>query len=313
VPTHVIGEEGFVSLIGRGTEKPMADASAPLAFGYDISVMAIEGELATHCGKPYETISRNIKALLSSDMRAQVNTVNPDGTVSRIPLTIVDQSLTHLHVKPSYETEHLVKGMSGSMITVKGQPLGLLLAVESKSGVGKAIRIDRALETVSPFFRSPSSAKAIVKQDPMPVHNQSSKNLLTQAIKWTAMPLDGDHRAQNLLSTDPTAGPWIAKTSRFPVQLIFSVDSTSSSNGYTLIASGSKVFDSKILAKRIEVLIDPTGSHRWRSIGILTIPKNGQAKIAIPPLRIRKLMLNVYDNWGGPGKVAIGRVFLAEQ
>lgn len=311
VPTHVVEQSSFISVFGRGNHPPLGDALGITSFGYDLSVMQIDGELALECGLLFDGISRNVDALLNEDPRAQVNTVNPDGTVSRIPLTIMDQSLTYISVAPTYTEYKLMKGMSGSLVTVNGKPLGMLLSVNGESGVGKVIRIDRLLETVTPYFRSG------IKQNTSSLDSNESitdgKNLLAKVVKWSAPAISGEYRAQNLLDTNGTVPiPWIAEVQRMPESIIFSLDDNSDKPLASLIISGEGLSGDKRLARQIEIMIDQAGNGRWRSLEVISLPLSGAAvQVPLAGRKMKKVMLRIHNNWGDSSEIGLGQVKVA--
>lgn len=312
VPTHVVEKSSFISLFGRGNRPPLGDALGVANFGYDLSVMQIDGELALECGPLFDGISRNVESLLNEDPRAQVNTVNPDGTVSRFPLTIMDQSLTYIFVAPTYTEYKLMKGMSGSLVTVSGKPLGMLLSVNGESGIGKVIRIDRLLETVTPYFRSDKvvSAGALVKSEQQELLGD---NLISAIDQWSAPAVSGEYRAQNLLVTNnEQVGPWIAKIQRMPESIIFSLGENSHKPLDTLVISGAGLEGDKRLAKQVEIMIDSVGNNRWRSLQVITLSNAGEGvRVPLVGRKAKKIMLRIHNNWGNVSEVALGRVFIA--
>lgn len=311
VPTHVVKDSAFISVYGRGNNPPLADAAGITSFGYDLSVMAIEGELANYCGPLFDGISRNIDQLLNEDLRAQANTVNPDGTVSRTPLTILDQSLTYLSVSPTYSEQKLMKGMSGSLVTSRGKPLGLLLSVNAETGVGKVIRMDRVLETISPYFRGPGT-KAFSPQATATASVPTGNNQISKIAKWSAPAIDGQHRAQNLLATDSETPPWIASIKRMPETLVFSLGENSSAALQSLSISGQGLAGDKRLARQVEIMIDAVGNDRWRSLKVVTLSSKGAiTNIPLAGRKAQKIMLRIHNNWGDVSEVGLGRVYIA--
>ena len=310
VPTHVVKDSAFISAFGRGNQPAIGDALGVVSFGYDLSVMQIEGELANQCGPIFDSVSRNVDALLSADQRAQANTVNPDGTVTRIPLTIVDQSITYLRVAPTYSQDRLMKGMSGSLITVRGKPLGMLQSVEMETGVGKVIRIDRMMETVSPFFRAGGAMMSISESGAQGTESEDlGDNLALEIESWSAPAIDGEHRAQNLLSRDGEAGPWIGKDSRFPAQIVFSMGENRDTPIKTIRISGKGLEGNRALVRQIEVLIDPSGTGRWRSIKAVTLPAGGgSTKVPMAGRKAERIMIRLHNNYGDTSHIGLGRV-----
>lgn len=306
VPTHVVKKSSFISAFGRGNKPAIGDALGITSFGYDLSVMQIDGELATECGPLFDSISRNVDSLINEDQRAQSNTVNPDGTVSRIPLTILDQSLTYVVVTPTYASDKLMKGMSGSLITVKGKPLGLLLSVDHISGAGKVIRIDRVLETISPYFHKSPTATKVAKK----TFESTDKRIDGNIVEWSVPAVDGQHRAQNLLADNDELPPWLGNINKFPVSLVLSI-SNSSQELDKIILSGKGLEENTALARQVEVLIDQSGTGRWRSLKAVTMPKEGgNTAVNLDRRKAHQIMLRIHNNWGNSQNIGLGRVYI---
>ena len=306
LPTHVVQDNPFVAFIGRGANKPMAEGNQLMSFGYDLSVMQLEGELSESCGPLFDSVSRDVESLLNKDLQAQINMVNPDGSVSRLALTIVDQNLTHVFVKPAFASDHLMKGMSGSLISVSGKSLGLLLAVDAETAVGKVIRMDRALETVTPYFRSGSASPS---QKPGVV--ASGENLAEKVTKWSAPAIDENHRANNIISSDKKSQPWRAKVEGFPVQLVIDLKGDEAVEIAAITLSGAGLSNDKSLARQIEILVDRNGNNRWKSLGSVSMSADGRAvSKAINPRLAKKIMLNIYSNMGGSKQLALSKIMI---
>jgi len=310
VPTHVVADGSFVTVSGRGLNAPIGDVLSASNMGYDLSVAPIDGEISISCGPLLDSIDRNVDDRLKGSQTAQINMINPDGTVSRIPVVITDQTITILRVKPLNLEDTLMKGMSGSYVTVNNKPLGLLLSVDSASGEGAVIRIDRILETVQPYFSAVAPRMNMVasKGDNL----GSQQNLAEKITKWTVKPIDERHRAINLLANEDDIAPWKARKNSSKIQLIIQLKGNKPQVINKVILSGLGLENDKSLARQIEILIDPIGDNRWKSVQAVTVPQNGGIVTAsFSDRRAKKVMLYIYNNWGDRQDIGLGRVHIS--
>ncbi len=310
VPTHVVSNSAFITISGTGINPAFGDALLPTDLGYDLSVMPIEGEISLNCGPLLSTIDRNLKSRLQKQAVSLINIVNPDGSVSRIRSIITDQTFTKLIVKPLSTNEALMKGMSGSYVTsVDNKPLGILLSVDASTGEGSVIRIDRALETINPYFQSIGKPAENLRPATELV---ATNNLAETVSKWTLHAIDKQHRAHNLLATEESIAPWIAKKNGSKIQLVFNLRNNQSQAISQITFSNKGLEGNKSLARQIEILIDSTGNGHWKSIKAITMPKNGSTITAsFSPKLAKKVMLQIYDNWGDRHSIALGRVHIS--
>lgn len=309
VPTHVVADGAFITVIGKGLNPPIGDALDATDLGYDLSVISIEGEITLHCGPVLDTIDRSIEERLRNSPTVLINMVNPDGSISRIPAAITDQGYKFLRLQPLSSNDTFMKGMSGSYVTVGNKPLGILLSVDSETGEGKVIRIDRALETINPYFKSMGSSNQVVNQ----AEDISQGNIDAKVVKWTVRPIDEAHRAVNLLSKSETDLPWIAQRNNKRVQIIIELKGTQPQEISQITLSGKGLENDKLLARQVEILVDASGKGRWKSIKAITVPQNGGVVTAsFSPRPAKTIMLQIYDNWGDREKIGLGKVYISK-
>lgn len=307
VPTHVVADGSFITVAGKGINPPIGDGGNSTDLGRDISVMPVDGEISLHCGPLFNTIDGNIQARLKEHSRALINIVNPDGTLSRMPVIITDQSLTELKVTPQSKDSAFMKGMSGSYVTISDKPLGILLSVNAETGEGNIIRMDRVLETISPYFSNNTTLTTPI------VDASSQERIAAKVVKWTAHPIDEHHRAANLLSSSDTKKPWLAKKTNKQEKIVIELTEKTDQKVNFISLSGRGLENNKSLARQVELLIDATGNGRWKSIKAVTVPQDGSTVTAqFPARQAKKIMLKLYDNWGDNTLIGLGSVYIAK-
>lgn len=288
-PTHVLEESGTpAALLGEGTEPPLGETVDARALGDDVSVASVDGGLTGHCGYSAIAISRSVDRTIQDNGIATVRSVNGDGTIAQIAVSLFDDDgVTFLRVQPTRSDNQLRKGQSGSLIVVGDRPIAMLLSVDARFGVGKAIRIDAMLKRFDGFVRGgesmagghvPSGDAAAAA--PMPVAD-GAKGLPLTLTDWSALPTDAEHRPSNLVARSPDAAPWRARVTEWPVMLEFSLgDQRVAIDEVRLEAGG---LASTVLPGQVEIQVSSTvGQDRWRSV--TSGPADFSSGVAIFPL-----------------------------
>jgi hypothetical protein len=308
-PAHVVSGTSFVYLSGRGGKPPLGDGIGGMVFGYDLSVLDVEGELFSQCGQPFDSVNRKIEKYLVVDSLGEVNIVNQDGSVYRVPVAIVDQSLTYLKIKPTDVSDQFLKGMSGSLLTVQGEAIGMLMSVSD--GVGNVLRTDRLLETITPYFRN-TKASYSSKAGPDSFILQFENEIQDiKVVRWSSRAIDSTHRAANVLVRDSSVAPWITSINALPESITFELPE--SSKIQNIYVSDEGLENNTSMATTIEVLLDISGSGAWRSYGVM-LP----AKVKGRPMLVfdllgrsgKQVMLRLHSNKGNGRSIGLGKVYI---
>ena len=303
-PAHVLGDELFASLTGGHSRRPQGDGDLLQTFGYDLAILHVTGALAGFCnGSP--VVAAGLEDRLATADRGVLTSVNADGSISRRRVTLSDVGLLYLRVRPERDRDQLFKGLSGSLLLVGDRPAGILMAVDADTGEGRVLRYDRALETLRPFFggagraarRAASPPKlAIPRTGPAP-----------EVVSWNVPPLDADHRAANLVDGKQTV--WYASAGSFPVEVVLELpgDKTSVVQEVRLIGRG--VAPAARLPRDFEILVSSRPDGHWLPVATGSYIRTEQEKtVGFVPVRVRRLMLRIYSNWGDPTAVGLAGI-----
>ena len=152
-PLHVVENEPFLTLKGSDKLRSFGDGEPLQDFGYDLSVGLVIGAMAKYCGLDYNALSVD-QTDIDRAKTVVVTTVNSNGLISRMPAVIEETSLTYLSAKSLSDDNTFYKGMSGSLVYSEKQLIGMLQSVDSSTGFGRVLRLDRLIETVKPLFSS---------------------------------------------------------------------------------------------------------------------------------------------------------------
>jgi hypothetical protein len=303
LPTHVAAEAGDpAAFLREGPDGLLGESAAYEDLGDDVSVADIAGAIRSACGVSTLAISRAVDRRIRASALASLRTVNGDGTIAQLAVTIIDDdSQRLLRIQPTNDSNQISKGQSGSMLMAGDTPIGMLLSVDSPSGVGKVIRLDALLDKVDRFLAAGPPAGDADQSAAVPA-------AVGAVTGWSALPIDAEHRAANLLATDDTPA-WMATVDTWPVAVELDLPGhLAAIAGVELDASG--IDEPCLLPATVEVMLSGTESGRhWRSVagGAISFD-NGIATLRFAPSRTRHLKLVISASAGGGRTVALRRV-----
>ena len=315
LPTHVAEEAGDIAAFLReGTEPLLGESVAVADVGDDVSIADLSGGITTDCGYSTMAVSRAVSSRIKANALASVRSVSGDGSIAQLAVTIIDDDGERfLRVQPTNDMNQLRKGQSGSLLMSGDTPIGMLLSVNARFGVGKVIRLDKMFEKVDRFV-SGSSATAVSMPASKPSAAQTPSSASRQPDKsgaitsWSALPIDADHRAGNLVANDESP-PWIANVDAWPVDIEMDLPGDRIAiAGIEL--DGRGVTDIGTLPATVELMVSGSESgRRWRSVsgGALTF-EDGVATIAIAPSWARHIRLVISSAANGGKTVALARL-----
>lgn len=293
-PAHVIGNEFFASLTGGTNLRALGEAEPIQTFGYDLSILSVNGAVKKECHTNINQF-QSINSLLQNATKLSVSSVNSDGSKSLVPVTLTDKALVHLRVKPDSVNFPLYKGLSGSLVFIDKLPVGILQSIDSETGEGILLRLDRAIETIKPFFQASSMHQ---KTTVNPPKIDGTQNVALSVEKWSQQPLDGDSRIANLLDGKNETS-WRVLPSTLPVTVELSTGGHLKRINQLLLSnhSGKKetfVKDFEILSSR-----KVSGKRGWNTIYSGTWLNNKtDIVINLPPTKAKRLMLVIHSHWG---------------
>lgn len=295
-PAHVVGQAGFANL--TGPNRVMGDAELLQVFGYDLALLQLNDSPLRLLCKDAVRPTVVIDEALTSSAAAVVQSLNDDGSIARRRVSVLDHDMLYLRVRPESANDRLFQGLSGSLIAAGEQRIGMLLSVDPGTGIGKALRYDRMLETVAPFFHgTPSALVAVAGPEAMPGRD-------LKVVSWSAPSKDAGSRAENLVSAG--AGPWIATFSDQPVEVVLELNAPTPVSTVELSSAGCEDLD--MLARDIEILGARDG-NRFVPLGAATMPsKGGAVTVSFAPARLKRIQVRVHNTWKDKGNLTLGKV-----
>lgn len=306
-PKHVIGDGLFATLVGGGPGAPQGDGDLLQTFGYDLSILHASGAVARQCGDALTDVPA-LGELLSTAGSGIVVSVNGDGSISRRNVTFTDVGLVYLRVRPRTGDDQLFKGLSGSLVLADKQPVGILMAVDPETGEGRALRFDRAIETLRPFFGLPATLVQEKNEKPDPEAKQG-EGASAEVIAWSSPPLGAAYRASNLVDAGGAETVWLARPTGFPIELVLGLpgDRAHVVNALRLVGAG--VEPKARLPRDFEVLISSSGNGSWIPVGSGTYFKTDSDKLVrFAPVRAQRIMLRIYSHWGDDEAVGLSGI-----
>lgn len=318
LPTHVVSEAGRPALRREGTQGLLGETVDHAELGDDLSLARVAGAISTDCGASALSIRRAVERLLQQGRLGTLRSINGDGTVAQLGVTIVDDDGRGLlRVQPTHQGNPIRKGLSGSLLLIDGVSVGMLLSVNARSGIGTVARIDMLMAKVdahlmnaaAPAAAPPAQAAAAPSSAPAaPAAAAGGPRVLA----WSALPIDEAHRAANL-TAGAEAPPWASIPERWPVTIDLQAgEGLVTINGVVL--DGRAVADAGRLPAHVELFINPSGDARsWRAITSVPLDyRDGVAQIALAPLRTRLLRLSFSATVGGGELISLGRIGLLQ-
>ena len=301
-PAHVIGSVLFATLVGGRVGAPQGDGDLLQTFGYDLSILRLTGALARHCGGELTNVP-NLDNVLMANSAASIASVNEDGSLSRRNATVNDVGLLYIRVRPKSSDDQLFKGLSGSLLLVDDIPAGILMSVDPETGEGRALRFDRAVETLRPFFGL-SAASVTAEQTVKSQETGSGRQ--ASVISWSSPPLDADSRAANLTDAAGKDTAWYAQAAKFPVELVIELPGDKSQVVNSVVMVGEGVEPKQRLPRDFEILVSNTGRGNWIPVLSGTYFMNDNSKkVSFAPVRARQVMLRIYSHWGDSTAVGL--------
>jgi hypothetical protein len=310
LPTHVAVEAGEVAAFLReGGDGILGESSNFAHLGDDVSVADISGGIRSDCGYSTLAVSRAVASRIKANALASVRSVNGDGSIAQIPVAIIDDDgARFLRIQPTTDRNQIRKGQSGSLLMAGDTPVGMLLSVDGRFGVGKVIRLDAMLHKIDGYIAHATAMPASADDlQPSTTSTTAMPGVAGTITSWSAMPLDAEHRAANLVAPDDSR-EWIASVDRWPVVIEMEL-----SEGRAPIAGveldAKEITDRGSLPATIELMVSNTESgRRWRSVwgGAITFVDD-VARIAVAPSWARHVRLVVSESAAGGNTLALRR------
>ncbi|RRQ22352.1 hypothetical protein D6C00_10590 [Thiohalobacter thiocyanaticus] len=305
-PKHVIADELFATLVGGSPGAPQGDGDLLQTFGYDLSILRASGELTRQCGGALTAVPALGQLLATADSGV-VTSVNGDGSISRRSVTLTDVGLIYLRLRPRSMDDQLFKGLSGSLVLADQQPIGILMSVDPETGEGRALRYDRAIEILRPFFGLPASV--VREEEKSTVDTGSGSNMAGEVVEWSAPPLSAEYRAANLVDPRETETIWLVRPEGFPIELVVALPGDKAHVVSALRLVGNGVEPKTRLPRDFEILVSNADTGGWIPVRSGSYFKNEADKLVeFAPVRARRIMLRIYSHWGDTEAIGLSGI-----
>jgi hypothetical protein len=330
LPFHVAQETSVPSLLREGPRGLRGEAVTVTDLGDDAAIAALAGDIGQDCGYSVGSIPRSVERQLRDGGLGTLRSVNGDGTLGRLAVTVVDDDGAGLlRVLPTMEGERIRKGHSGSLLLLGDQPVGMLLSVHARSGVGTVMRADALMSKVDAFVRGGTAAQpaGAARGSPAgpgapaasPAHAAGSVPAVLpaapggwQVVGWSVDPTGSEHIAARLTSGG-MEGFWAARVPRWPAAVeLGGPDAVRIVRGVEFIAG--EVGDAAGLPARVQVMTSVNAERpAWRAVSSGTLEYvDGVARLEFLPVRALMLRVEIYTTRGAPSEVALGRLRVLE-
>jgi len=314
-PKHVVNEELFGNLIGGTDFRSRGEAYPVQTFGYDLTIMVSDGAINRECGIAFSQLPTELPNLVSGASRLSVSSVNSDGSSTVTPANLLDSDLLYLTIEPSNENMIFAQGMSGSLVFSQDTPVGMLQSVDSATGQGRVLRMDRLTETLKPFF---GASAGVVKTEMDDAESESgrvslrssSKSIPMELLEWSHNPVRGSRTSYLIDGDDETQYTFEVETAS-QIVLEFSLGEElvefSSIRLVSALQDGSaRVRDFEILAARTS-----EGRRGWRSVfsGSL-MPRETVKEVQIVPTGAKRVRLIIRSTWTEGAAITLNELTL---
>jgi hypothetical protein len=195
---------------------------------------------------------------------------------------------------------------------INNRPVGMLLAVSARNGIGKVLRFDALLQRAEKYMAERSRAGAS-----QPKEQNTGRKVTDLAASanggsisgWNTLPVDAEHRAINLVADD-SAPHWHSRVEQWPAEV--EVD-----------LAGEKVIISRIeldaggiasadeLPGRIEIMVNASSSgRRWRSLlsREADFNDNGVAVFQVAPTWARQVKIAIGNSRSNGETISLRRI-----
>lgn len=310
LPTHVAREAGVPAYLGE-RHAQLGESDEVDDLGDDVAVGVVSGTLAQDCGMSIGTLSRAVDNRVREKGLATLRSVNSDGTLANIAVTVVDNDGERfLRIRPTNSKIQIRKGQSGSLVLIDSQPVGMLLSVHARHGVGKVLRFDRLVERVERHLAQRRAKAGVVSGEPADAALDLAARVNGGRVSgWDSLAIDAEHRPRNLIGED-AASYWRASVSRWPTELEIDLAGEKAVIS-RVVLDGSGVASEKELPQRIEILASASrDARRWRSLLSREVSFDGQglAVFQVAPTWARHLRLVFAGSRAAEDKLSLRRV-----
>ena len=309
LPVHVAAEAGIPAFLGEGSSS-LGESEDVTDLGDDLGLARVTGSVARDCGFSISTISRAVSNLISGQGIATLRSVNSDGTVAQMAVAIVDDDgRMFLRIRPTNDRVQIRKGHSGSLLMIGDQPVGMLLSVSSRHGVGKVLRLDTVLSRAEDHMAAqglasqPAGETAPASSDLAAAANGGSVS------GWNSLPVDAAYRPSNLIMED-SAQPWRTVATDWPVEIELDL-----AGGKVVISrielDGRDIPDAAELPGRMEILVSISSDKpSWRSLlsREAEFGDDGIAAFTFAPTWARQVRIVFGSNRGETDVLSLRRV-----
>ena len=307
-PEHVLGEEFFANVITGTSLRTLGETERLQSFGYDLSISLVTGAAIKECHTQITTFDA-IDDILKNTSNLVVSSINADGSKSDTPVVTIDVGLVYITIKPTSENMPLYKGLSGSVAYVNTTPIGILQSIDANTGEAKLLRMDRAIETIRPFFASSFSVQSNKKQKNSSVKNATPlASLEFNITEWSHPTLNSNYKVSNLHDQNNDSA-WLVKPSGGTVELL--IDFNKKMQTIKEFTLSNFMDDKTLFPKDIEILASRRGqgSRGWSSVYSGTWINNKPVfDVQIPPIKAKRLKLVIRSNWGSIDKVGLSEI-----
>ncbi len=308
LPTHVASEAGSARFLGEGG-RHRAELDQLVDMGDDVSLASMRGSLGSNCQTTTGSLSRNVARILSRHGVGTLRSLNGDATRARLSVAVVDDDgEMFLRIKPTSDSDSIRKGHSGSLLMFGDEPVGMLLSVSTRTGVGTVVRVDTLVRKLESHLGLDAQSSLSTAHSGSGASTEQSWEITswnTHAAPISSSPTE--------LTLDGDREPWRAADARWPVT--FEMTRTSGVgwfSGISIHASPTSLAEQR--PQTLQLLVSVSSAQpKWRSIHYAGLDYvDNIATVRLPATRVRQLRIELHGNPSETGAATLHKLMILD-
>ena len=267
-PRHVLLDEGGSVFLAEGSRESFGAARFSADLGDDLAAADAVNRPTAECGQPAGSLSRSLGPVLKGSALGALRYVNGDGSVGRIPVSVIDDDGEMLVRIAAVDPKMpLRKGHSGSLLFLADVPAAMLLSVSARSGVGTALRSDVLLRKIDAHVRVASAPSVADRAD----RDAPSGAGEWRVVSWRHAATEPVIDAARLTDGDPSTG-WKA---RLDESVAIELHRSVGFGDLSSLQLSGQLIDALGTAPRMQLLVSSDSTRRrWRSVGTYSLSRS---------------------------------------
>ncbi len=149
-PYHVVARAFEITVVGP--QRLVSKATLLSKYEGDLDLAFLKVSEPRFPCPPQWDEGKDLDDVLDEASEGEVESVEEDGSRTRRRVRLVRREKTRIGVRPIDPHDELFQTLSGSILTIRGRPVGMLMRVETDSGMGEVLRLDHLSNVIRSHF-----------------------------------------------------------------------------------------------------------------------------------------------------------------